>query len=241
VIFSSSKTRAEMQVYHEKYASHPGSPFVAENGGGVFFPLEQWDRPPGGEMEERFWKVTLGAPHEDVFRVLMRAAERGGVHVKAFSGMTPEEIARRTRLNQAEASLAAQRDFDEPFWIDGEYDRQALAALHEAIEEGGMRLTRGGRCFHVHGGSDKGRAADYVRQRYEEAFGDVRAAAVGDAANDLPMFRVVDRAYLVKRNDGNHDPEIPRQGNIRFMPGAGPLGFSQAVDDLLAHCRDGSG
>ncbi|MGW8320565.1 MAG: hypothetical protein ACWGSD_03325, partial [Thermodesulfobacteriota bacterium] len=80
----------------------------------------------------------------------------------------------------------------------------------------------------------------YVRQRYEEVVGGVWAAAVGDAANDLPMFRVVERAYLVKRDDDNHDTDIPRDGNIRFMPGIGPVGFSQAVDDLLFYSREGS-
>ena len=58
VIFSSSKTGAEIRLYHERYAFHPGSPFIAENGGGVFFPLDHWDKPPGGEETERFWKAT---------------------------------------------------------------------------------------------------------------------------------------------------------------------------------------
>jgi len=240
VVFCSSKTGAEIRLYHERYASHPGSPFIAENGGGVFFPLDFWSRPPGGEQKERFWKVTLGARHEEVLRVLVEAAGSAGASVRAFSGMSPEEISRRTRLSLEEARLAGRRDFDEPFWIDGNEDRETLAALGEAIEQAGMRLTRGGRCFHVHGASDKGRAVQYVRQRYEEAVGDVRAAAVGDAANDLPMFRAVDRAYLVKGDDNSHDPDIPRDGNIRFMQGVGPFGFSQAVDDLLLHSRDGS-
>jgi len=240
VIFCSSKTGAEIQLYHERYASHPGSPFVAENGGGVFFPLDHWSRPPGGEQKERFWKVTLGVRREEAIRVLVEAAGGLGMSVRTFSEMTPEEISRRTRLSLEEARLAGQRDFDEPFWIDVNEDRETFAAFGEAIEEGGMRLTRGGRCFHVHGASDKGRAAEYVRQRYVEAVGGVWAAAVGDAANDLPMFRIVERAYLVKRDDDNHDPDIPRDGNIRFMPGIGPFGFSQAVDDLLLYSRDGS-
>lgn len=240
VVFCSSKTGAEVRLYHERYASHPGSPFIAENGGGVFFPSEYWSKPPGGEQKERFWKVTLGARHEEVLGVLVEAAGGVGMSIRTFSGMPPEEISRRTGLSLEEARLAGQRDFDEPFWIDGDEDRETLAALGEAIEEGGMRLTRGGRCFHVHGASDKGRAVQYVRQRYEEAAGEVWAAAVGDAANDLPMFRVVDRAYLVKRDDNGHDPDIPRDGNIRFVSGVGPFGFSQAVDDLLLCCREGS-
>ncbi len=239
VIFSSSKTGAEMRLYHERYASHPAVPFIAENGGGVFLPLDHWEAPPGGEREGRFWKVTLGARHEDVLRVLVEAAGNLGLSVRPFSEMTPEEISRRTRLPLEEARLAGRRDFDEPFWIDGEGHGDTLAALDKAIEESGMRLTRGGRCFHVHGVSDKGRAARYLQERYEEVAGRVLSAAVGDAANDLPMFRAVDRAYLVKQVDESHDPDIPREENIRFMPGVGPFGFSQAVDDLLTDGRDG--
>ena len=234
VIFSSSKTGAEIERYHASYAPHPASPFIAENGGGVFFPSDHWAEPPGGEEKGRFWKVTLGASHQAVFRVLTEAAGRVGVQISTFTGMAPEEIARRTGLSLEEAKLAAQRDFDEPFWIE-EHVRTNLKALQEAIAAEGMRLTRGGRCFHVHGASDKGKAAEYVRQRYEQEMGSVYASAVGDAANDLSMFRAVDRAYLVKGADGSHDPEIPRAKNIRFMAGVGPVGFSQAVDDLIDH------
>ena len=232
VIFCSSKTGAEIELYHTSYVPNPGSPFIAENGGGVFFPLDHWAQPPGGEQKGRFWKVTLGAGHQDVFRVLTEAAGRAGMRIETFTGMAPEEIARRTGLSLEEAKLAGQRDFDEPFWIE-EHDRMHLNAFEEAIETEGMSLTRGGRCFHVHGASDKGKAAEYVRQRYEQEIGYVYAAAVGDAANDLPLFRVVDRAYLVKGADETHDPEIPGEENIRFMAGVGPVGFSQAVDDLL--------
>jgi mannosyl-3-phosphoglycerate phosphatase len=89
VVLCSSKTGAEIRRYHERHSTHPGSPFIAENGGGVFFPADRWDRP-----------------------------------------------------------------------------------------------------------------------------------------------------YLVKRADGTHDPEIPSQGGIRFMPGVGPFGFLESVDDLLMKIRD---
>jgi mannosyl-3-phosphoglycerate phosphatase len=240
VIFSSSKTRAEIERYHERHAPFPGSPFVAENGGGVFFPRDHWEVPPGGEEQGRFWKVTLGARHEEVLKVLTATARRLGMGIQTFSGMTPEQIAVKTGLSLEEARLAGQRDFDEPFWLEEHYSQKSLEAFQEAIETGGMRLTRGGRCYHVHGASDKGKAVKYVRQLYEKKMGDVYAAAAGDAANDLPMFRAVDRAYLVQRADKSYDPDIPKARSIRFMPGVGPSGFSQAVDHLLRHGRNGS-
>jgi hypothetical protein len=42
----------------------------------------------------------------------------------------------------------------------------------------------------------------------------------------------------VKRADDSHDPEIPREKDIRFMAGVGPVGFSQAVDDLLGRTEE---
>ncbi len=238
VIFSSSKTGAEMRRIHDRYASHPAVPFIAENGGGVFLPLDHWEGPPGGERGERFWKVTLGARHEKVLGVLLGAAGRVGLRVRPLSEATPEEISRKTGLPRDEARRAGRRDFDEPFWIEGDPGRLEIAALEKQITEQGMRLTRGGRFFHVHGPSDKGKAARYLRERYEEeGLGKVLSAAVGDAANDLPMFRAADRAYLVKQAGGSYDPDIPREENLRFLAGAGPLGFCQAVDDLLEHVR----
>lgn len=236
VIFSSSKTGAEIEIYHRRYASRTGSPFIAENGGGVFLPADHWEKPPAGERKGRFWKVPLGARHEEVIRVLTEAASQAGVKIRTFSGMTPQEISLRTGLSLEEARLAGQRDFDEPFWVEEE-DPGTLGALREAIESEGLRLTRGGRCFHVHGASDKGKAALYVRKQYEKKSGGVCTAAVGDAANDLPMFRAVDRAYLVKRADRTHDPDVPLEKNMQFVPGAGPAGFSQAVDDLVERVR----
>jgi mannosyl-3-phosphoglycerate phosphatase len=152
--------------------------------------------------------------------------------------MTPEEISQATGLCLEEAELARQRDSDEPFWIE-EDDPAKRERLQKEVERQGMRLTRGGRCLHVHGKSDKGKAAVYVRQRYERAVGDIRTAAVGDAANDLPMFMAVDRAYLVKGVDARHDPDIPREASIRFLPGVGPSGFFQAVEDLLNPRQEG--
>ena len=236
VIFSSSKTGAEIELYHASYAPRTGWPFIAENGGGVFLPVEHWDRPSGAEQQGRFWKVPLGARHQEVLRALTEASRRAGAKIRTFSGTTPEEIASRTGLSLEEAKRAGRRDFDEPFWVD-EGDAAGLDALREAIESQGLRLTRGGRCFHVHGASDKGTAVLYVRRRYESKVGKVCTAAVGDAANDLPMFLAADRAYLVKRADETHDPDIPPGRNIRFVSGAGPSGFLQAVEDLLALVR----
>jgi mannosyl-3-phosphoglycerate phosphatase family protein len=233
VVLNSSKTRAEMAFFYERLPLLPGSPFVSENGGGVFLPSGYWERPAGAEASVGFWKIALGTPHRKLLPVLKKIVQRLRLDARLFSDLTPEEIAAMTGLPVEQAGLAREREFDEPFWVR-EGDLSCLDTLREELRKEGLRLSRGGRCLHVHGASDKGAAARYVAGLYREMMPvPVRSAGVGDAANDLPLLETVDRAYLVRRADGTLDPDIPPGRGIRPLPGSGPLGFRQAVEDLL--------
>jgi len=233
VVLNSSKTRAEMQFFYERLPILAGSPFVSENGGGVFFPTGHWEKPSGGQEVRGFWKITLGARHDSLLRVLKGAVEDLGLKARLFSEMTPEEIAGLTALPLEQAGLAREREFDEPFLIEGAADAD-LEALRRAIEKEGMLFSRGGRCYHVHGNSDKGSAVALVMDLYRQKLrGPIASAAVGDAANDLPLLRAVDKAYLVQGHDGIHDPDIPRGEGVLLVQGKGPEGFRRAVDDPL--------
>ncbi len=233
VLLNSSKTRAEMEFFYQRLPLLPGSPFISENGGGVFLPKDHWEKPDGAEEGGDFWKVTLGTGHELLLPVLRRAVDRLKLEVDLFSDLTPEEISARTGLPLEQAGLAREREFDEPFWVR-EVSASGLKALQDEVRNEGLRLTRGGRCHHVHGASDKGEAVRYVLELCRERTpSPVRSAGVGDAANDLPLLKAVDKAYLVRRADGTHDPDIPEGLGIRLLPGVGPHGFRQVVDDLL--------
>jgi mannosyl-3-phosphoglycerate phosphatase family protein len=233
VVLNSSKTRAEMAFFYERLPLLPGSPFVSENGGGVFLPSGHWGRPVRAEESKGFWKISLGTRHERVFLPLKRIVHRLRLDARLFSDLTPEEIAAVTGLSLEQAGLAREREFDEPFWVR-EKDPSGLEDLREELRKEGLQLSRGGRCLHAHGASDKGAAVRTVVGLYREKWlAPVRSAGVGDAANDLPLLEAVDRAYLVRRADGTLDPDIPPGRGIRPLPGSGPLGFRQAVEDLL--------
>lgn len=242
VVLNSSKTRAEMEPFHRRLPLLAGAPFVSENGGGVFLPAASWERPRASERCGDFWRVSLGAPHREVLAALRRALNAAGLCAELFSDLPPEEIASRTGLPLEEARLAARREFDEPFWLRAGSAPAALDSLRGAMNDQGLEITRGGRLFHAHGLSDKGRAVRFVGEAYRQVSAvPVRSAGVGDAANDLPLLEAVDRPYLVRRSDGAYDPEIPEGKGIRRVPGIGPEGFAQAVEDLLAGTgpRDG--
>src|SRR6185295_628096 len=125
-----------------------------------------------------------------------------GHRLVGFSELTIEEVANQTGLPLEAARLAAAREFDEPFVIEGVHPLAAEAARIEvagAAERRGLRLARGGRFHHLTGPADKGKA---VRQLLALHEGPVFSVGLGDSANDLSMLQAVDHPVIVPRPDG---------------------------------------
>lgn len=65
---------------------------------------------------------------------------------------------------------------------------------------------------------------------------DLITMALGDAPNDLAMFRAVDHPVLVARPDLSHAPlDLP---NLKRENLPGPKGFNHAVNTYLAEKQD---
>ena len=138
-------------------------------------------------------------------------------------------MARRTGLNLEEARLSSEREYDEPFWVEGEEGKRSRKAL-ELLEARGLTVTRGGRFYHLMGGCDKGKAVREVLRLY----GGCPSAGLGDAKNDLPFLLAVDRAYIVARPDGRHDPALVEAVRDAGKVGPAPGGWAEAVKDFLS-------
>jgi mannosyl-3-phosphoglycerate phosphatase len=152
--------------------------------------------------------------------------------------MSAREIARATGLSLAEARLAKRREFDEPFRFVCAADAGRVRFVRLA-RKSGFDLTTGGRFWHLFAGSDKGLAVRRLAALYRRSKkGDIRTLALGDAENDLPMLRAVDRAVLLPRPDGSFDRAV-----LRGVPGIvrgrapGPEGWNDAVLRVLARRR----
>lgn len=231
LVLCSSKTRAEM----EGCRRHMGNehPFIVENGGGIFIPPGYFSAPVGGAEDfDGYLLVAFGKPHALVRRCFAELREKMGASVRGFTDMTVEEVAALTKLNMAEAVLARQRDFDEPFVFEGAPDPAFLSAITDA----GLNWTQG-RIFHIMGQHDKGRAVRFLKSLYEREFGGVRSLALGDGYNDLPMLEAVDQAVLVRHEDGGYEPRIGIAGLVKTHS-PGPAGWNEAVMQLLS---EGSG
>lgn len=226
LVFCSSKTRAEIEVYRKRLDN--GHPFISENGGGIYIPAGYFPLHGPGDQREEYEVISLGSPYEEIRKRFAAMRERLGIVVRGFGDMSIEEVSGLTGLTVEEARLAKQRDFEEPFIFP---DKPEDRFLRE-IEGEGLRWTQG-RFFHLMGDHHKGRAVHILRRLYERRDGPVITIGIGDSLNDLPFLVAVDRPVLVKKESGMHDGRINIPNLVR-TEGIGPAGWNEAVMRLIS-------
>lgn len=235
VVMVSSKTRAEIEVLQRDMKLD--CPFISENGGGIFFPGDFPADPsiegilPTGEK----LKLTLGKPYDYLVSQLDEISIETGIGLKGFSKMSQGEIIKLTGLSPEECGRAMKRDFDEPFIIlDKDLNRDPL---YLSAEKRGLKISEGGRFFHLHGKSDKGRAVNPLISIYESMHGKVFSIALGDSPNDFSMFKSVDQAVLIrsKKEFNNLEEMFP---GILITEKQGPEGWNTVVLELIKTKRE---
>lgn len=231
LVLCSSKTRGEIEFYRARLANR--RPFISENGGGIFFPQGSF---PDNLLSARhnllseagYRMIRLGEPYARLRRALGELREEG-FSVTGFGDLSVEEVSERTALPRKEALLAMQRDFDEPFFFDGDASEQEKLA--QAIQAKGLRTTRGV-YHHLLGDNDKGKAIDILSDMYRTLYGGITTIALGDSPNDLSMLKRVDIPIAVRRPDGRHHPALDLP-NLMRAGGIGPEGWNRAVLELI--------
>lgn len=234
LVFVSSKTRAEMEPLRTRLRLP--TPFIVENGGAVFipdgyFPFSVEDSVSCGSYRV----IEIGTPYAGLRAALKEIDRDLSCRLHGFGDMTVDEIARYTDLSRADAGLAKQREFDEPFLVTGR--AVTLKQLQDKAEAKGLNCTKGGRFYHLMGSNDKGQATVRLIKLYRRLAQtrghEFLTIGIGDSLNDLPMLQVVDHPVLVQKPDGAYDSDIDLPGLIR-APGIGPAGWNAAVLDLLS-------
>ncbi|MBW1801079.1 MAG: HAD-IIB family hydrolase [Deltaproteobacteria bacterium] len=237
VILVSSKTRAEMDVLRREMAL--SDPFISENGGGIFFPEKETRKPPSGTiLASHCWQWTLGCPYESLVQCLRDIRNELGWKLRGFSDMDVREIRERTGLDLHSAMRASKRDFDEPFFIDQKQGK-SLEALHAAAGRRGLRITEGGRFFHLHGRNDKGDAVDKITDWYKGIYPSIYSVALGDSPNDWSMLKRVDLPILIRSSRDFSDirETIPK---LTVSRKKGPQGWNEAVLEVLEMKHQGA-
>lgn len=217
LVLVTSKTRAEAEGIAAATGCSPA--LVVENGGAVLL--------PGGRDV-----IELGVGYDALVAALAEIAREAGARVRGFSSLSRGDLEELTGLRGEDAERARRRGWDEPFLLS---NPEALPALEEAAVRRGLSVTRGGRFHHLLGaGSDKGRALRVLLDRKGWLAPGTLCIGLGDAANDLPFLRIVDRPVIVPRPGGAQDPDLAAAlPHATVAPAPGPRGWNAAVLGIL--------
>lgn len=231
VIPTTSKTRAELLALRQELGLEQ-TPFIAENGAVIGLP-PSWqharlDRDPVSPDG-----LVVKTPSMDVDYIRRRldvVRERHGLRFRRMGEMDLAEVQALTGLSADGAEQAMAREGSEPLvWED---DDAKLQALHETLRVDGLRLTRGGRFWHVMGAVDKGQASDWLVARFEALRGyRPRTIGLGDGPNDLALLAATDMAVVIA---ASHGQPMPLEGPQVYRTRAqGPAGWSEGVSHWL--------
>lgn len=232
LVLCSAKTRAEMNLITRSIGLT--DPFIVENGGALVFPAGSFEGElPGAQEREGCRVLPFGPERQALIDALGEIAAEAGVRVRGFAAMTGPELEQFTGLAGETALLALRREHDEPFLLE---DESRLEAFAQAACRRGLKVSHGGRFYHLTGRSDKGVAFQMLMALYQRAGRHFSSAGLGDAATDLPLLRAVDRPILVPRRDGSVDPLLASSlPTAECAPEPGPAGWNAAVMTLLAN------
>ena len=108
LIFCTSKTRAESELYQRKL--HIREPFIAENGGAIFIPKDyfdfkfKYDKKVGNHLA-----IESGASYAKLVKALKIVEKKTDSKIIGFNQMSTKELAKDCGLSLKEASLAKKR------------------------------------------------------------------------------------------------------------------------------------
>jgi mannosyl-3-phosphoglycerate phosphatase len=235
LVFCTSKTRAETEkVRRRAKNTHP---FIVENGGAIFipegyFPLKS-DLTTASvrevEKDEKYQVIELGTPYAHLREVLSKIQAQYPGQIRGFGDLSVDEIAKLCDLSPEEASLARQREYDEPFVLDEE---SLKTKIQEDARLSNLQVTRGGRFYHLMGANDKGKATLNLIEIYRKQFEALKSIGLGDSLNDLPMLAAVDIPVLLPKANGRYDSSVKLPG-LTFAKNTGPAGWCDAVLQIL--------
>ena len=233
LILCTSKARAEVRALFAALGSRHLA--IIEDGAAILVPpgVVPRVRLPGARRTGDGRLLALAAPYSVIrraFRVVQRRTEGAAV---GLGDLSLAAVVARTGLPPAAARRAARREFDEPFVFAAQESRWAGVARRTARRLGFV-VTKGGRFYHLHGATDKGRAARVARAILEARSGPLTIVALGDSPLDATLLAAAEVAIIVPRPDGRPDPVLRRRvPRARVAPAPGPAGWARAVEAVL--------
>ncbi len=207
LVFNSSKTFSELKDLADQLKLH--TPIIAENGGIIAVP-DSFSLPePSIDSKHHRWErrdgyqtLVTGLSREVILQHAHAARTEQAYLFAGFNDWSDAEVAARTGLSQAEASMANQRHVSEPIiWQDTE---QRWNDFHAAMQSQGIRALRGGRFIHLMGQADKADGLRAVQELYSQKEPETQwtTVALGDSPNDQAMLEAADIPVVIPHSEG---------------------------------------
>jgi len=219
VVFCTSKTREEI-VYWKKEIGN-NHPFISENGGGVFIPVDYFSFSfQYTKKVDEFYLIRLGERFAKLQKV-MNALENE-YDITSFLQYDVTDLMKEAGLSKLQAKKALNRDFDIPFVL---HDKHQENDIIKDIKQMKLNVVKGGRFYHLMGENDKGKAVKLLTRLFSKKYDQLDSIGIGDSENDFPMLNQVDKAYLVKRKDNSF-----ASSSYKKSDGIGPVGWQRIIE-----------
>lgn len=206
-----SKTETELSRWNDRLGAAGGS---FENGAGI---VGSFGR-----------DVLPGALGVAVLReALERIAAESGLTLTPLDALDDEELARASGLPLQALADARARLYDLPFLAPAELGPVLAPAVRKFA---GLRLTRGGRFWHLSGAHDKEGA---FRVLVESLAPRRPVVALGDAPNDAGFLRLADLPIVIPPVGGGLSPLAALVPAARLAHEPGGKGWAAAISSLL--------
>lgn len=231
VVICTSKTWEEVKLIRERIDLH--TPAIIENGGAVVLSRDHtFAHEPGQRVEDRFRFQEFGDAAAQIQSEFHEIRQRGDFKCQSALQMSPEVFAGKTNLDREEAERALNRLFTVPvLWLESEQRKQEFISWCIGSD---IQVQEGGRFLHLQRGCDKGRAINWISDKYNKEHGSLPTGAIGDSHNDIPMLNEVDRSFVVQNPDGSHDKRVLEEvDDIYAIDDIGPEGWTEGADKFL--------
>lgn len=232
VILCTSKTQAEVRALAREIGVR--LPAIIESGGAVVVPPGSLPVPAGSGRRTRDGVLVPLAAGIDAIRIgLAEISVVMDGAVLGFGAMSAADLRALTGLDPTQVRRARRRQFDEPFVFLRD-PRGKRAAIRRVLARHQLAITRGAIMNHLHGRTDKGRAARTVIGWLRRAGENPVTVGFGDGPHDIALLRAVDHPVIVPRPDGTLDPHLER-GVPRAViaPAPGPAGWAAVARTLV--------
>ncbi|GGF63182.1 HAD-IIB family hydrolase [Wenyingzhuangia marina] len=200
LVFTTSKTKIEVELLQKKVGIK--EPFIVENGAALFVPknYKGFDFSFLKENED-YYILQLGVSYDQI--MLFYNAYKSEFEMFGFSDMTNEEVMEHTGLPLESAKRSKERGFTEPFLMKDEFK---LEELNRLAKEYHLKITKGGRFYHLIGeNQDKGKAVEKCVELFQKMYQEKMVAiGLGDGENDIPLLASVDIPIAIKNHEGSY-------------------------------------